>query len=105
MTFKVGDKVTAYGNTGVVTGIDTRLHYPVVARFTVGQQTYYDSFDLDGRAERWHKKPALNHVTEKLYIVLSQSLGVASVFNTKNEAVEYKDFLRSPSRIIAVRAK
>lgn len=104
MTFKVGDEVTAYGNIGVVTGIDARLHYPVIVKFTREQQIYYDSFDLDGRAERWHKKPTLKHVTEKVYIVLSKALGIASVFNTKKEAVGYKEFLQSPSRIITVRA-
>lgn len=56
MSFKRGDKVTAFGLEGYVVEVNMNHHSPVTVQFTSGD---LDSFLPDGRSMEWHKLPSL----------------------------------------------
>lgn len=56
MSFKRGDKVTAFGLDGYVVEVNTNHHQPVTVQFSNGEM---DSFLPDGRYMEWHKLPSL----------------------------------------------
>lgn len=56
MSFKIGDKVKAFGVNGVVVEIRPDRVYPIIVKFETFERI---SFTGDGREFSWHKTPSL----------------------------------------------
>lgn len=89
MEFKKGDRVAAFGLTGVVCGTEESITYPIAVRWDNG---CLDSFMEDGRLYEHYKEPSLKLIErpkKKMKIEAwanVYSTGVHSLHYTKEDA-------------------
>lgn len=57
--FNLGDKVTAFGVTGIVVRINADKMFPILVQFDSSNSQL---FTAEGRALRWHVEPSLTLV-------------------------------------------
>lgn len=84
--FQVGDKVRAFGVSGIVNSIDEDDSYPVEVEF---ENDKHASFTMEGKEVEWHKEPSLVLVERSNKLVKVYQYAYRSIKNTWHISTKY----------------